>query len=127
MLLLAITALTVFYLFGLTPMTTALLWLPMAARVLISFAVLAPLGICLGMFMPLGLRAVSGLSAHAREYVAWGWAVNGFTSVVGSVLATVLAMAYGFQVVLALALGAYLVALVAWRSLTRGATAVGDG
>lgn len=52
-----------------------------------------------------------------REYVAWGWAVNGFASVVGAVLATLLSMAYGFHVVLWLGLGAYVVALVAWRSL----------
>ena len=63
---------------------------PLAARVPIAFAVLAPLGLCLGMFMPLGVRAVSRLSDAPREYVAWGWAVNGFASVVGAVLATLL-------------------------------------
>ena len=51
--------------------------------------------------------------------MAWGWAVNGFASVVGSVLATILSMIYGFDVVLVLGLGAYLLALArlvdAWR------------
>jgi hypothetical protein len=109
--------LTVFYAFALPPITDALLDLPLAARVPFAFLVLAPLGLCLGMFMPLGLEAVAGLSEHAREYVAWGWAVNGFASVVGAVLTTILAMSFGFQTVLFLALGVYAVALVALRGL----------
>jgi hypothetical protein len=117
-LLVAITALTAFYLLGLTPLTDALLGLPMVARVPIAFGLLAPLGICLGMFMPLGVRTVSAMTDAPREYVAWGWAVNGFSSVVGAVLATLLSMVYGFHVVLSLALVAYLVALAAWTSLS---------
>jgi predicted MFS family arabinose efflux permease len=99
----------------------------MAGRVLIAFGLLAPLGICLGMFMPLGVRAVSAMSEARREYVAWGWAVNGFSSVVGAVLATLLSMIFGFHAVLLLGLGAYLLALVAWRSLQRRASAAGAG
>jgi len=123
-LLLGITGLTLFYVLGLTPFTDALLGLPMALRVPIAFALLSPLGVCLGMFMPLGVRAVSAIGEAPREYVAWGWAVNGFASVVGAVLATLLSMAYGFHVVLWLGLAAYLVALVAWRSLARPPSAV---
>jgi hypothetical protein len=80
---------------------------------------LAPLGVCLGMFMPLGLGAVASLSRYAPEYVAWSWAVNGFASVAGSVLATMLAMTYGFDVVLVLALAVYALALASLRSLIR--------
>jgi hypothetical protein len=118
-LVLGITALTAFYLLGLTPLTDRLLGLSIVARVPIAFALLAPLGICLGMFMPLGVRAVSAMSDAPREYVAWGWAVNGFASVVGAVLATLLSMIFGFDAVLVLGLVAYLIALVAWRSLAR--------
>jgi hypothetical protein len=100
-------------------MTDALLSLAFALRVLIAFAVLAPLGLCLGMFMPLGLERVSGLSEHPREYVAWGWAVNGFASVTGSVLATILSMIVGFDIVLVLGLGAYVLAVIAWMTLSR--------
>ena len=71
------------------------------------------------MFMPLGLGAVSALTGHGEEYVAWGWAVNGFASVIGSVLTTIIAMIFGFNVVLALAMVTYLVALVALRRLQR--------
>ena len=86
---------------------------------IVAFLVLAPLGMLLGMFMPLGLGAVSGLTDHGEEYVAWGWAVNGFASVIGSVLTTIIAMIFGFNVVLALAMVVYLLALVALRRLQR--------
>ena len=121
----AISGLTAFYLFGLPPLTRGLLGLPLAARVPVAFAVLAPLGICLGLFMPLGLGAVDRLGGSPREYVAWGWAVNGFASVIGSVLATILAMAYGFGIVLCLALLAYAGAVVVLRRLTRVAGLAG--
>nr|MBA3302321.1 hypothetical protein [Acidimicrobiia bacterium] len=103
-LLATLAALTAFYLFGLPPLTDALLGWPLLTRVLVAFLVLAPLGLCLGTFMPLGLGAVAGLTDHSREYVAWGWAVNGFASVIGAVATTLLAMTFGFRVVLVLAL-----------------------
>ena len=105
--------------FGLAPLTDAVLGAPLAARVAVALMVLAPLGICLGMFMPLGIGAVAHLTEFPREYVAWGWAVNGFASVVGAVLTTILAMTCGFQIVLLLALVVYLVALVALGGLVR--------
>jgi hypothetical protein len=116
----AITVLALFYLFALKPVTDALLELPLGLRVVVAFALLAPLGLCLGAFMPVGVRTVAGLTSYDRQYVAWAWAVNGFASVVGAVLTTMLAMSFGFQVVLWMALGVYLVALAALRSLVRG-------
>ena len=112
-----VALLTIFYLFGIGPMTSALLHFPLGARILIAFAIMAPLGLCLGLFMPSGVRAIAELTEHSREYVAWGWALNGFASVIGSVLATMLAMTYGFQMVLVFALVAYCVAGLALRSL----------
>ncbi len=122
-----------FYLFGLTPMTNGLLSAPLAARIALSVAVLAPLGLCVGMFMPIGLGEIGKLSEHSRQYVAWGWAVNGFASVVGSALATILAMVVGFNTVLFLGLVAYLLATGAWALLVgfrlphAGRAAVGAG
>jgi hypothetical protein len=122
----AMLALTGLYLFGLPAITDAMFQLPLAARIVVAFLMLAPLGVCLGMFMPLGLTAVSRLTTHSREYVAWGWAVNGFASVVGSVLTTLLAMTFGFAMVLLFGLAAYAVAIIALRGLlgARPATSV---
>jgi hypothetical protein len=125
LLLVAVGCLTAFYLFGLPATTRRLLELALGARLAVAFAVVAPLGVCLGMFMPIGLRAVARLSDEPKEYVAWGWAVNGFASVIGSVLATILAMAYGFGIVLCLALLAYAGAVVVLQRLTRVAGLAG--
>jgi MFS family permease len=104
------------YLFLLPPLTDALQSAPLGVKFLVTFVVLAPLGICLGMFMPLGIGVVSELTDHGAEYVAWGWAVNGFASVIGSVLTTIIAMTFGFNTVLVLAVAVYLVAIAAlWR------------
>lgn len=117
-----VTPLTAYYVFGLQPTTNALQQLPLTARLVLAFLMVAPLGICLGMFMPLGLGTIATLSSHPREYVAWGWAVNGFASVVGSVLATMLAMTFGFRVVLVIAYALYLIAIGALRLLSRAMT-----
>ncbi|MEI8335710.1 MAG: hypothetical protein WCG37_02450 [Actinomycetes bacterium] len=115
----ALAVLGVFYLFALDPITDALLPAAFGIRVCVTVVLLAPLGLCLGMFMPLGLGVVSGLGPHPDEYVAWGWAVNGFFSVIGSVTTTILAMAYGFQVVQITALCMYGVAVLAFLALDR--------
>ena len=47
----------------------------------------------------------SGMSPHPDEFVAWSWAVNGFFSVIGSVLTIILAMSIGFRAVQGIALG----------------------
>ncbi len=86
---------------------------PLAARVALAVLVLAPLGLCLGAFMPIGLSTVARLTEHEREYVAWAWAVNGFFSVVSSVLATILSMSFGFKVVLLLAALIYAIGVLA--------------
>jgi hypothetical protein len=118
----AIIALALLAGFALPALTDALLGAPLTVRILVTVIILAPLGICLGTFMPVGLRAVSGLSDHAEEYVAWSWAVNGFASVIGSVLTTLLAMSFGFTVVLAIAVATYGVALTALHRLLPAST-----
>ena len=122
-LVIAIAALTTFYLFGLTPLTSALLSWSLAVRIVVALAVVAPLGVCLGMFMPLGIGAVASLTEFSREYVAWGWAVNGFASVVGTVLSTILAMTFGFNVVLTIALVFYLMAIAVLLRLLAASSA----
>jgi hypothetical protein len=65
---------------------------PLTVRIAAMLAALAPLGFAMGMLFPSGLRLASGDAALP-------WAVNGIASVVGSVLATTLAIRYGFTVV----------------------------
>jgi hypothetical protein len=119
--LVVLAALTLFYRFGLDALTDSLQSSSLGVRVLVAVLVLAPLGVCLGMFMPLGLRLVSGLTDHAEQYTAWGWAVNGFFSVIGSVLTTILSMTFGFGAVQLSALAIYAVAVLAFLRLRRTA------
>jgi hypothetical protein len=116
-LLAVLVAITFFYELGLDNLTDSLLDESLAMRVIVSLAVLAPLGLCLGMFMPLGLSLVGKLSVHADEFIAWSWAVNGFFSVIGSVLTTILSMSYGFSTVQYLALVVYAIAALSYTRL----------
>jgi spermidine synthase len=115
-LLTAIGLLTLFYLFAMAGLEV---WFARSAfpiRVVMAVALLAPLGLCLGAFMPLGLSSIAQKTSHEREYVAWAWAVNGFFSVVSSVLSTILAMSLGFNAVLGLGFTMYAVAVIAMTS-----------
>ena len=79
----------------------------------------------MGMPFPTGLRALaavaSGKSSAGQEYadnaVEWAWAMNAAASVLGSVLAMVIAIQFGLTVTLACGGAAYLLALVLMPAL----------
>jgi spermidine synthase len=106
-LLCGLLALVLFYRSGLPLLVDRFVGEPLAVRVALTVACLVPLGLCLGAFMPLGLRTIGGLTAHREEFVAWAWAVNGFFSVMSSVLATMLSMVIGFGGVLLIGFAIY--------------------
>jgi predicted membrane-bound spermidine synthase len=87
----------------------ALVGLERPARILVAVLALAPVGIVLGTAMPLGLRR---LAQDRDELIPWAWAVNGSTSVMGSVLGMVVAINSGFTLTLELGAVAYVLALV---------------
>jgi hypothetical protein len=89
----------------------AALGLSLLLRVVIALAVIAPLGVLLGMPFPTGLRIVG---EEAPGLVPWAWGINGFFTVTGTILALMLAMIMGFLAVLVLAGGCY---LAAWLAL----------
>ncbi len=78
-------------------------------RVVISIFLLSPLAFFLGMLFPL---ALSGVLRKANALVPWLWAVNGCASVIGTSLATLLAMHCGFQFVILLSVSLYLIAIL---------------
>ena len=115
-----LSALVLFYSRMMTPIVAHGIGWPLGLRIAAAVVMLAPLGLCLGAFMPLGLRVVSSLTPYGQEFVAWSWAVNGFFSVVSSVLATVLSMSIGFDRVMLLAIAVYLVGIVALMRIPEG-------
>jgi hypothetical protein len=58
--------------------------------------------------MPIALRRLSGLHP---EGVPWAWAINGVTSVLGSGLAILIAIIWGFTATTLVALACYVFAL----------------
>ena len=65
--------------------------------------------------MDLGIR---GLSARCPELIPWAWGINGYTSVLGSVMAVMLAIELGFMVVLLIAAGVYALGVVGYTRMT---------
>ena len=102
---LAVAALSILYAFGLPLLIDATLGLPLVGRLALSVALLAPLGAAMGVPFP---RAIRMLGGHAPALVPWAWAVNGSTSVVSAILATVLALSFGFTWVMLGGAAAYL-------------------
>ena len=80
---------------------------PLAAKCALAAALIAPLGFCMGMPFPLGLDAIS---VGAPRLAPWAWGINGCASVVSAVLATLLAIHFGFSRVILVALGCYALA-----------------
>ena len=108
----AMGAISLFYLATLPHLFQELIHLPDAAKIMISIALIAPLAMCMGVPYP---TAMTRLADIAEQAIPWAWAINGFASVVGAVLATLLAIHLGFAAVILLAVLIYAVACVALR------------
>ena len=118
----AIVGLGLFYSLVVPSLEDALLSWPLLLKCTVVALLCAPLGFCLGMFMPLSISLVARDEDHSREYVAWGWAINGFFSVIGSTLTTMVSMTYGFRAVMTVSVLLYLVVIAL---LARLSTKVG--
>lgn len=109
----AIGVVSLVYLAALPPLFAWLLPLPDAARIAISITLVAPLAVAMGVPFPAGLAR---LAPQASALVPWAWGLNACASVVAAVLATLLAIHFGFAVVVVLAVLLYgVAAAAAWR------------
>ena len=82
------------------------------ARSLIAMGLLFPIGFFLGMPFPSGLRI---LKKTFPAEVSWMWGINGVSSTLGSILAVVFAIVYGFsQILLAGGVSYLLVFSLVW-------------
>jgi len=77
------------------------------ARYLGSVLLIAPLGFFMGMPFPLALTKVA---QTMPELIPWAWGINGCASVISAILATLIAMQFGFNVLIMLAVALYLIA-----------------
>jgi SAM-dependent methyltransferase len=85
---------------------------PFFAKLIISAVVLIPLGFVMGMPFPTGLRGFASNTRPHENSIEWAWAMNAASSVLGSVLAIVIAIQFGLNVTLACGAAAYFLALL---------------
>jgi hypothetical protein len=105
------------YVLVLPKILVSLVGLPFIAKLFISGALIIPLGLLMGMPFPTGLRAISPTEGSVGESLAptsgsieWAWAMNAASSVLGSVLAMVVAIQWGLSVTLTAGALAYVIA-----------------
>jgi spermidine synthase len=112
--LVLIASFLLLYVFVLPALLSALVGLPFPAKLVVSGLLLAPLGFAMGMPFPTGLRALANSaidSPNGQNAIEWAWAMNAASSVLGSVLAMVIAIEFGLNSTLACGVLTYLVAL----------------
>ena len=107
------------YAAGVGTAVEAILELPFAVRVLLAVLLVAPLGVLMGMPFPVGIEA---LRRTRPDLVPWAWGANGYASVVGSIMATLLALSWGFSWAIAAGGAAYFVAAAAYAPALGGVT-----
>ncbi|PYS12360.1 MAG: hypothetical protein DMG15_14580 [Acidobacteria bacterium] len=90
--------------------------LELNVRVAIAVALIAPFGVMMGMPFPQGLRRTGKGSLPAPPFY---WGLNGIMSVVGSVGTVVVALIFGFQIVMLAGSACYFFAAIASGPMTR--------
>ena len=95
------------YILLLGPTFSLILDWPSMIKIGIAILFIAPLAFFMGMPFALGLGL---LGNRAEPLIPWAWGINGCASVLSAVLATLLAIHFGFTVVVVLALLLYGVA-----------------
>ena len=110
-----ITLLSMIYILSFESITEFLLETGDLSRYVFSILLIAPLGFCMGMPFPM---ALSRLSQTIPALIPWAWGINGCASVISAILATLIAMQFGFTVLIFLAIALYCVAAWCFPNLT---------
>jgi hypothetical protein len=105
--LLALVLLTPIFCYLLPGLLTSLVGLSLLLRCLIAVLLIAPLALLLGMPLPLGIA----LLHPDGDAIPWSWGINGAASVLGTILAVVVAMNFGFNATILLGASIYLGAI----------------
>jgi hypothetical protein len=100
-----ISGVAVLHFLGLPPLFAALIALPDSVKIIVSLALIAPLAFLMGMPFPLG---IAWIGRKSPDLVPWAWCINGCASVIGAILATLLAIQFGFAVLVMIAITLYL-------------------
>lgn len=109
-----ISLLSISYSLSFEAITTFLLSKGDIGRYLGSVILIVPLGFFMGMPFPM---ALAKLSQTMPELIPWAWGISGCASVISAILATLIAMQFGFSVLIMLAVALYLVAAIYFPDL----------
>lgn len=104
----------VLYKFSLTPVLQSTIGFELFLKIVIAFLLIAVPSFLMGVPFPIGLKIIS---AGNKSLVAWAWGINGCSSVVASVLVVVIAVEFGFAMVMLIAALSYLTAALTNISL----------
>ena len=124
LLMVAIVATIALEAFALHHLADILLGRPLWLRIVLVVGMIMPLGVALGTAFPTGIRIVE---RNCPALLPWGWAVNGFTSVLASILAIVLSQIIGFTQVFHLAAAVYVVGFLLMKPAAPELGASGPG
>ena len=126
---LIIGALVVAYVVALPLLLPRFLGIVFPLKLLASLLLLAPLGLVMGIPFPTGLRAiapqfepgtdVNGRPVSSRKRIEWAWALNAASTVLGSVIAMIIAIQFGLKATLFSGALFYLIAAGLSRSFSR--------
>lgn len=86
-------------------------------RVIISAVIIAIPSFFMGIPFPYGIKQIKEITEISRYLTAFSWGVNGFFSVLGSILVVMLSMSYGFRAVFIIAALIYLGAMLIVKRL----------
>ena len=87
---------------------------PLPVRILITLAVVLPLGVLMGFAFPTGMTLVERVDGQPTP---WFWGINGAAGVLASVLAVMVSMAFGINVTMFMAGLCYLALIPTGRAL----------
>jgi hypothetical protein len=111
-----IALLVIVYTLFLPAATAAMAPLALPVKFGLTFLLIVPLGLLMGIPFPAGLRVLGDANPLL---IPWAWALNGCFSVLAPILAIMLATAAGFTAVLILGAAAYFLAFINLKTSER--------
>lgn len=109
--ILYVTILIAFYLLLFTLFYNKILlpfsYLPFLKKLPIAILVISPIAFLMGIPFPFSLNKFKRIK---QKHYPWIWGINGFSSVISIIIATILAIEFGFNIVFMFAIVCYLLA-----------------
>jgi len=82
----------------------------LTVRAIVSIIIIFPLGFLLGIPFPTAIQLLN--HEKLKKYIPWMYGINGTMTVLGSVLAVIISMIYGFKYAFIIGLGFYFIIFV---------------